>query len=76
MSKSKHIFQLSPAEQAERLRGRIVEVQSENLDAGLYNIFQDAQSKDQLILKYRDHSEVIKVDQTTGRSRVVKRTIR
>jgi len=76
MSKSKHIFQLPPEEQQERLRSRIAEVQEENLNAGLYNIFQDKRSKDQLILQYRDHTEVVKVDKITGTTRVVTRNSR
>lgn len=76
MSKQQHIFQLSPAEQTERLRGRIAEVQAENLAAGLYNIFQDQQSDEQLILKYSDHTEVVKVDKATGHTRVLKRSLR
>ncbi|WP_256011788.1 hypothetical protein [Desertivirga xinjiangensis] len=76
MSKSKHIFQLPPEEQQERLRSRIAEVQEENLNAGLYNIFQDDRSKDQLILQYRDHTEVVKVDKITGTTRVVTRSSR
>jgi len=76
MSRSKHIFQLPPEEQQERLRSRIAEVQEENLNAGLYNIFQDNRSKDQLILQYRDHTEVVKVDKITGTTRVVTRNSR
>lgn len=76
MSRNKHIFQLSPQEQQDRLLNRVAEVQQENLNAGLYNIFQDTQSKDQLVLKYREHTDVIKVDATNGRSRLVKRSIR
>lgn len=76
MSKSKHIFELSPEEQAERLRTKIAGVQQQNLDAGLYNIFRDAGSADHLVRKYQDRTEVVKVNETTGHTRVIKRTPR
>ena len=76
MNSSKHIFELSAEEQSQRMRNRIAEVQQNNLDAGLYNIFLYPDVKDQRIRKYADHTDIVTINETTGQSRVVKRISR
>lgn len=76
MRRTKHLFELSAEEQTEHLRRRVAEVQQDNLSAGLYNVFLDPDSKEHRIRKYSDHTELITVNETTGRSRVVKRISR
>ena len=70
------IFERSLKEQENWLRPEIEQVETANLQQGLYNIYQDDEyctSKDLFIHQYADHRELVKVDADTGHTQTIKR---
>ncbi|MBB6129409.1 hypothetical protein [Mucilaginibacter lappiensis] len=72
----KPIFERSLKEQENWLCPEIEQVETANLQQGLYNIYQDDKyctSKDLFIHQYTDHRELVKVDAETGHTQTIKR---
>lgn len=69
------VFECSLKELEDRLRPEIEQVEAQNLDAGLYNVYEpiDNKTKGQAIRQYADHQELVKVNLDTGNSQIISR---
>jgi thiamine phosphate synthase YjbQ (UPF0047 family) len=76
MRSRKPLHELTLQEQAELVTPVIAQVQQDNLEKGLYNIYQPATTRNIMVHEYRDHTEEVSVSAVTGRTRTVKRTVK
>jgi hypothetical protein len=70
------VFECSLKELEERLRPEIQNVEAENTHLGLYNIYEPTGTQEynnHVIREYAGHSELVKVNPTTGDSQIVSR---
>ena len=75
MKTERPIYQLSLAEQAQRLQPILDKVQQENLAAGSFNVYRDSNctTKDLFVREYADRKELVQVNAAAGHTRTVKR---
>ncbi|WPU99477.1 hypothetical protein SNE26_26020 [Mucilaginibacter sp. cycad4] len=72
--KFKPIFERTLSEQSELIQPRVVQIQQENLNSGLYNSYRNQNYPDfgTFVRQYSDHREIVRVDAATGLIKTVK----
>jgi hypothetical protein len=71
MLKRKSLHELSLQELSDLVEPFARQLQKDNLDKGLYNIYQSPLAKDLLILDYKDRTETVRVDTVTGKGHLI-----
>lgn len=73
MRSRKPLHELTLQEQAELLQPIAVDLQTQKLANGLYNLYQTKGDKSLLTREYQDHAEEVRVNAATGQTRTVRR---